>query len=320
MSPESKYKILIYYHFPKYVDRYIELIEKSRKDLSLLPCKNKSMIEENIVKADIIFSGGSFPVELLPKAKKLKWIQSMAAGVENYIRSKLIPSNVILTKPKGIFGPLMAEYVIGYILSITQNMKQIYENQKEKRWQPFVVDSIRRKMVGIMGLGSVGAYIAYRLHCLGVKVIGLDEKERNLPYVAKEYTIEEMDEFLQSSDFVILTIPLTDSTEVIIDKKQLTFMKSSAYIINISRGPLIREEALLEALQKRQIAGAILDVFNEEPLPDDHPLWNLNNVIITPHISGPSLPEDLVQIFLENLRRWEKGKKLIGVVDLSKGY
>lgn len=320
MPTKSNYNILIYYHFPKYVDHYKELLEKARKDLNLLACKDRKQIEKAIEKADIIFSGSRFPVEFLPKAKNLKWIQSMAAGVENYTRSKLIPSGVILTKPKGIFGPLMAEYVIGYILAITQSMKRIFEDQKKKSWQPFVVDSIRQKTVGIMGLGSVGAHIAYRLHLMAVEVVGFEEQERNLPYVTREYTTKEIDEFLGKSDFVVMALPLTDATEGIIGEKQFNSMKNSAYLINISRGPLVQEDALFKALQKGLIAGAVLDVFNEEPLPEDHPFWNLENVIITPHISAPSLPEDLVKIFLENLKRWEEGKELIGVADLDKGY
>ena len=320
MATTSNYSILIYYHNPQYVDRYQELLRNSRKDLNLLICKSKEQIEKVIDQAEIIFSGSSFPAELLPRAKNLKWIQSMAAGVENFTRSKLIPPGVTLTKPKEIFGPQMAEYVISYILAITQNLKRIFDTQKKKSWQPFVVDSIRSKTVGIMGLGSVGAYIAYRLHLLGVKVIGLDEQEKSLPYVTREYSIKEMDEFLGKSDFVVMVLPLTDSTEGLIGKKQFESMKESAYLINISRGALVQEEALLDALRKGTIAGAVLDVFHEEPLPENHPLWEMENVIITPHISAPSLPEDLVKIFLENLRRLEEGKNFIGVVDLEKEY
>ncbi|MBS3819695.1 D-2-hydroxyacid dehydrogenase [bacterium] len=320
MKAKSNPNILVYYHKEKYVDWYKELLERARKDLTILACKEKNQIEKNIEKADILFSGHRFPMELLPRAKNLKWIQSMSAGVENFIRSKLIPSNVILTKPKGIFGSLMAEYVIGYILAILKNMKKTFENQANKLWEPLEVDGLQHKTVGIMGLGSVGAHIAYRLHLLGLEVIGLDEQERNLPYLAKEYPVEGMDNFLGKSDFVVLTVPLTESTEGIIGEKQFMSMKESAHLINISRGPLVQEKALIKSLQKGMIAGAVLDVFNEEPLPKDHPLWNFKNVIITPHISGPSLPEDLAKIFLENLKRWEEGKKLEGMVDIHKGY
>lgn len=320
MSAKTNHTVLVYYHFPQFLDRYKNLLEKARQDQNFLICKNRDQIEKNIEKADIIFSGSSFPVDILPKAKNLKWIQSMSAGVENFTRSKLIPQDVVLTKPKGIFGQLMAEYVMTYIFAVIQNTRTIFENQKKKSWQPLLGDSIRKKTIGIMGLGSVGSHIAYQLHLSGAEVIGLDEQERTLPYVTREYKGKEMNEFLEMSDFVVLTLPLTDSTEGMMGLDQFKSMKDSAYLINISRGPLVQEDALIKALQKGLIAGAVLDVFEEEPLPEDHPFWTLKNIIITPHISGPSLPEDLVQIFLENLRRWEEGRHLAGVVDLRKGY
>lgn len=317
---KSTHRVLIYYHIPEYVDRYAKLLRKTRKDIDLLVCKNEEQINQSIAKADILFSGSSFPVKCISKAKDLQWIQSMSAGVENFVRSKVIPPHVVITKPKGIFGPSMAEYVIGYILALSQSMKRTFENQKKRRWQPFVVETIRNKTVGIMGLGSVGAYIAYQLHLIGVEVIGFEEQERSLPFIKREYSRKEMDEFLRMSDFVVLTLPLTERTVSLLGKRQLACMKRGAYLINVSRGPLVQEKALLNALKRGQIAGAVLDVFPKEPLPEDHPLWDMENVIITPHISAPSLPEDLAKIFLENLRRFDEGQGLVGVVNRARGY
>jgi glyoxylate/hydroxypyruvate reductase A len=317
---KPKYRVLLYNHNPEYVDRYERLLREARKDLQLLVCKNGEQIGEVIDQADIIFSAHTFPGELVGKAGKLKWIQSMSAGVENFARSNLLPPDVVLTKIKGVFGPLMSEYVVGYILAITQNMKKTFENKEKKRWKPFLVDSIRRKTVGVMGLGSVGAYIAFQVHLMGATVIALEEQEKRLPYVSKEYAVTEIEEFLGRSDFVVVAFPLTDTTEGIVGEREFGMMKESAYLINVSRGPLVREGALLKALKQGSIAGAVLDVFHEEPLPRDHPLWDLDNVIITPHISGPSIPEDIAKIFIENLRRFEEGKTLEGVVDHEKEY
>ncbi len=122
------------------------------------------------------------------------------------------------------------------------------------------------------------------------------------------------------SDFVVVTLPLTDANEGILGERELAMMKQSAYLMNVSRGPLVQEEALLKALKHGSIAGAVLDVFHEEPLPRDNPLWDLDNVIITPHISGPSIPEDIAKIFIENLKRFEEAKKLEGVVDHEREY
>jgi glyoxylate/hydroxypyruvate reductase A len=317
---DYKYKVLVYYHKSKYIDKYKELIEKSRKDIALLMCKNEEEIDKYIGEADIIFSGSTFPVNFLRKAKKLKWVQSMSAGVENFTSSGLIESNIILTKVKGVFGPIMSEYVIGHIFAITQNIKNIYENKRNKIWKPFVVDSIRNATIGIMGLGSVGAYIAYRLHLLGANVITIDEQEKRLPYIGQEYLIDDLYDFLVKPDFLIITLPLTSKTRNLIGENEFNIMKKNIYIFNISRSGIVQTEALIKALKSKNISGAVLDVFDKEPLPKDHELWTLDNVTITPHISGPSLPEDIVKVFLDNLVRFEKNKKLKGIVDLKKEY
>jgi phosphoglycerate dehydrogenase-like enzyme len=317
---DYKYKVLVYYHKSKYIDKYKELIEKSRKDIALLMCKNDEEIDKYIGEADIIFSGSTFPVNFLRKAKKLKWVQSMSAGVENFTSSGLIESNIILTKVKGVFGPIMSEYVIGHIFAITQNIKNIYENKRNKIWKQFVVGSIRNATIGIMGLGSVGAYIAYRLHLLGANVITIDEQEKRLPYIGQEYLIDDLYDFLVKPDFLIITLPLTSKTRNLIGENEFNIMKKNMYIFNISRSGIVQTEALIKALKSKKISGAVLDVFDKEPLPKDHELWTLDNVTITPHISGPSLPEDIVKVFLDNLVRFEKNKKLKGIVDLKKEY
>lgn len=317
---DYKYKVLVYYHKSKYIDKYKELIEKSRKDIALLMCKNDEEIDKYIGEADIIFSGSTFPVNFLRKAKKLKWVQSMSAGVENFTSSGLIESNIILTKVKGVFGPIMSEYVIGHIFAITQNIKNIYENKRNKIWKQFVVGSIRNATMGIMGLGSVGAYIAYMLHLLGANVITIDEQEKRLPYIGQEYLIDDLYDFLVKPDFLIITLPLTSKTRNLIGENEFNIMKKNIYIFNISRSGIVQTEALIKALKSKKISGAVLDVFDKEPLPKDHELWTLDNVTITPHISGPSLPEDIVKVFLDNLVRFEKNKKLKGIVDLKKEY
>jgi phosphoglycerate dehydrogenase-like enzyme len=310
----------VYYHIPEFLQRYEKMLREKRNDLSLLICDTKKKIERHIEEADIIFSGHTFPVELLPKAKKLKWIQSISAGVENFVLSGSIPDQVVLTKITGVHGPIMSEYVMGYILAVTLNMKFAFESQKKRDWPYYVPDTIRSKTVGVIGLGSVGACIAYKLHLIGADVIGLEEQEKRLPYISREYLVSEMQEFLERSDFVVMSLPLTPKTKGIFGEKEFAMMKKSAHFINVSRGPLVQEQALVEALKNNQIAGAILDVFSEEPLPKDHALWELDNVIITPHISGPSIPEDIMKVFLENLKRFEENKELIGVVDRKKGY
>jgi len=317
---KSKYKILVYYHNLAHVDFYEKFLRESRKDLQLLVCRSIKEVERVIDQADILFTGHTFPVELFAKAKNLKWMHSLAAGVERYARGNQFPPNIVLTKSKGTYGAIMAEYVVGYILAITQNMGKMFKDKEKKQWEPFLVDSIRTKVVGMMGLGSVGATIAHRLHLMGAEVIGLEEQEKSLPYVTREYSVDEMEEFLNRSDFVVIAIPLTDYTEGVFGEKQFGMMKKSAYLINVSRGPLVQETDLINALKEHRIAGAILDVFQQEPLPKDNPLWDMENVIITPHISGPAILDLIAALFLKNLKKFEEGKKLEGVVDLQKQY
>lgn len=318
---KSNYKIVLYYHNTEIVDFYEKFLREARNDLQLFVCRSVQEVEAVIDQADILFTGHTFPVELFGKAKNLKWMHSLAAGVERYARGNQFPPNILLTKSKGTYGSIMAEYVVGYILAITQNMGKMFKDKEKKQWDPFRVDSIRTKVVGIMGLGSVGATIAHRVHLMGAEVIGLEEQEKYLPYVTREYSVDdEMEEFLNRSDFVVIAIPLTDYTEGIFGEKEFAMMKKGGYLMNISRGPLVQEKALINALKERRIAGAILDVFQEEPLPKDNPLWNMDNVIITPHISGPALPEATGKLFLRNLRKFEEGKKLEAIVDRKKQY
>lgn len=317
---KSEHKILIYHHCSENVDKYVKLISEKIPNIDLFPCKDESEIIKYIEKVDIIFSGHTFPVEYLSKAVNLKWIQSMSAGVENYVKSKLVPKNVLLTKLKGVFGTIMSEYVINHILSVTQNISISYNNQRKKKWEPYIVESIRNKIIGIMGLGSIGSYIAYQLHFLCEKIIAIEEQEKKLPFVYREYDISEIDYFLPECDFLVITVPLTRKTEGLIGEKELGKMKKNAYLINISRGPIIQEKALIKFLKENRIKGVSLDVFDEEPLPKENELWNLDNVTITPHVSGPSIPEDIVYIFLENIERYDMGRKLSNIVDLEKGY
>lgn len=317
---KKPYRVLVYNHIPEYLERYEKRLREARPDVEFIICGTKEEIKQRISEADIILSGHTFPVEYLSEARNLKWIQSISAGVENYVFSGDIPAGVVLTKIKGVHGAIMAEYVLGYILAVTLKMKFAFRNQAERGWPYYEPDTIRDKTAGIMGFGSVGSAIAYRLHQNEITVIGCDEQEKFLPFVEREYSVEEMGDFLNRADFVVITLPLSPSTKQFFGEKQFQSMKDSAYLINVSRGALVQEKALLEALKNKTIAGAVLDVLNQEPLPPDHDLWKLDNVIITPHISGPSIPEDIIKVFLDNLERFERGRKLVGIVDLGKGY
>jgi phosphoglycerate dehydrogenase-like enzyme len=316
----SGHAVLVHYHKPEFLKRFEELLREARGDLRLLVCEDRDSIEKAVPEVDIIFAGSTFPLDVLDRATKLKWIQSMGAGIENFLRAGLIPPDVVLTRVRGVFGNIMSEYATAYIYAMTQKMPAVFENKRKKSWGYYLVDSIRRKTVGVMGLGSIGSTVAYRLQLTGAETIGFDGQERNMPFLSRVYGPSELEAFLKRIDFLVLCLPHTKGTEGILGARELGWMKDTAYLINIARGPLVDEKALLDALKNGGIAGAVLDVFNEEPLPESHPFWDLENVIITPHISGPSIPEEITEIFLRNLELFEKGAELEGVVDLARGY
>ncbi len=182
----NSYRVLVYNHIPEYLDRYERQLKKARPDIQFIICQKPEEIKSRIKEADIILSGHTFPVEYLSDADNLKWIQSISAGVENYVFSGKIPSGVVLTKIKGVHGAIMAEYVLGYIFAVTLKMKFAFENQEQRKWPYYEPDTIRNKTAGIMGFGSVGTAIAYRLHKNGISVIGCDEQEKFLPFVERE--------------------------------------------------------------------------------------------------------------------------------------
>jgi phosphoglycerate dehydrogenase-like enzyme len=316
----SGYTVLVHYHKPAFLKRFEEILREARPDLELLVCEDRDSIEKAVPEVDIIYAGSTFPLDVLDRAKKLKWIQSMGAGIENFLRAGLIPPDVVLTRVRNVFGNIMSEYATAYIYAMTQKMPTVFENKRKKSWSLYLVDSIRQKTVGVMGLGSIGSTVAYRLQLTGAETIGFDGQERNVPFLSRVYGPSELDAFLKRVDFLVLCLPHTKETEGILGARELGLMKDTAYLINIARGPLVVEEALLDALKSGVIAGAILDVFNEEPLPESHPFWDLDNVIVTPHISGPSIPEEITEIFLHNLELFEKGAELEGVVDATRGY
>jgi len=317
---DSHINVLVYNHIPAYLDRYEKLLRDARPDVNFMICHDKREIASHINRTDVILSGHTFPVELLSRASNLKWIQSISAGVENYVLSGAVPSHATLTKVTGVHGPIIADYVLGYMLAITLKIRAGLDNQKIREWPYYEPGTVRGKTAGVMGLGSVGSVIALRLHQAGLKVIGFDEQTKHLPFLREVFLPGDLMHFLSLPDFVVMALPLSPRTKAIIGGEELKAMKTGAYLFNISRGPLIHEEALVHALRTGDIAGAVLDVFEKEPLPKDHELWNMENVYITPHISGPSLPEDVVKIFLENLKRFEMKKRLKGVVDFKKGY
>jgi glyoxylate/hydroxypyruvate reductase A len=260
-----------------------------------------------------------FPRDLLARAPALRWIQNMGAGVDKLLVPWL-PAGVVVTRTPGIFGPWMAEYVLGWCLWVTQRIEKYRLQQRRWRWK--AVDPLRLhgSTLAVVGLGDIGRTIARTARVLGMTVIGVSRSGRRAAVADVVYRVTDLTRALGRADWVVLTVPLTASTENLIGSREFRAMKRSAWLINVARGGVVDEGALVAALRSRRIAGAILDVFRTEPLPPGHPLWRLPNVVVTPHISGPSTPGEISDIFNENLRRYAAGRPLLHAVDRRRGY
>jgi len=310
--------ILVYHPEPGDAQGYARRIKQPRPVFTVTACSTQAEAELHVADAEILYAW-NFPHHLLPRAKRLRWVQNMGAGVERFLIPEL-PKGVALTRIAGIFGPWMAEYVLGWCLWHTQRTELFRAQQRESRWRQVDPLRLHGAELCIVGLGDIGRTIARAARGVGMRISGVSQSGRKAPGVDRVYRARDLDKPLASADFVVLTVPLTAATRGLIGARELARMKPSAWLVNIGRGPLVDEGALLEALSGKRIGGAILDVFDEEPLSADHPLWKFENVVITPHISGPSTPDEIGPIFDDNLRRYLTRRPLRYQVDRRRGY
>lgn len=314
MTPRS---VLLYH--PEEAEAYARLVKAPRGSIQLHVCSTPEAAARVVGEAEILYAW-NFPSELLAKMPRLRWIQAMGAGVDQFLVSGL-PDSVRLTRAAGVFGSWMAEYVLAWCGWVAQRMERFREHQRQQRWAPELLpDRLHGKTLAIVGLGEIGGEIARLARAFGMRVIGVSRSGKRAPGVNAVYRPPALTRALSQCDFAVLTLPLTDATRGLIGERELRAMKSTAWILNIGRGPVIQEAALLRALDERWIAGAVLDVFETESLPPDHPFWDRENVVVTPHIAGPSVPEEIAPIFNDNLRRYLAGKRLRYLVDRSRGY
>jgi phosphoglycerate dehydrogenase-like enzyme len=223
---------------------------------------------------------------------------------------ELRDSDVVLTNGRGIFAPALAEWAVAAILYFAKNFPRLLRGQRERTWESFTVERVEGQTVGIVGYGSIGRAVAERCAALGMRPVAFSRHQGSL------------EEVLRESDYIVVSTPLTDDTRGLIGAAELEAMRRNAVLINIGRGPVVDEAALVGALKTRRIKGAALDVFEHEPLPPDHPLWTLDNVLISPHGADYTGDSHLraMRCFLDNLGRFERGEELLNVVDKSAGY
>lgn len=290
-----------------------------RRGVTVRAASTPREAEVLIGEADVVF-GWNVPASLWRQAPRLAWVQSMGAGVD-WALVPALPKSVRLTRVPGIFGPWMAEYALGWCLWVTQRMAEFSEARRERRW---LREVIPRRLAGttmaIVGLGDVGRAIARAATGLGMRVIGVSLSGRPARGVRRVYRSPDLARALAEADFAVVTVPLTPLTRGLVGRRELAAMRPTAWLMNIARGPVVDETALVEALRTRRLAGAILDVFTTEPLPAHHPLWGFENVVITPHVSGPGTPAEVTPVFNRNLARYLAGQPLHHTVDRKRGY
>jgi len=296
------------------------VVEESDGDLG-----RREEFDRLLAEAEVIF-GTRIPQDLVHRAPNLRWIQMMGVGPEKLRNSDIWKSSVILTNARGVSATPLAEFVLCMMLMFVTRAPLCFELKRKKQWDRFLRTDLQGKTVGIIGLGSIGREVARLSKAMGMRVLAMRRSSiagEQAPNVGFVFSTEQLEELLAGSDFVVLTLPLTPATRGMIGEAQIKAMKASGCIINISRGDIIDEEALIRALQDGTIAGAGLEVFSTEPLPPESPLWDLPNVIFNPHCGGGNRADQLVRLtdlFCENLRRYFRAEALINTIDRVKGY
>ncbi|MEA2621770.1 MAG: hypothetical protein QOH61_680 [Chloroflexota bacterium] len=264
---------------------------------------------------------------LLIRCPNLRWVHSATAGVERVLTPQAAERGLVITNARGVFSEPIAEYVLMMILAITRRLPQLLELQHEHTWQPLEAAEMREVTIGVVGLGSIGQEVARLASGFGARIVATRRAAAAPNDVASIPGLEvlpadRLPDLLAVSDFVVLALPLTADTEDLFDAAMLARMKPGSWLINVARGRLVDERALLRALRDGPMGGAVLDAFRDEPIPPESPLYDVPNLIVTPHTSWSSgrVLDRSIELFCDNLRRFSAGEPLINAVDPAKGY
>lgn len=285
---------------------------------SIVTASTAEEAEEHLAGVEVLLSW-HFPDDLFTRAPKLRWVQSLGAGVEDLVASRL-SRDVIVTRVVDQFGGPIAEYVFGELLARVGEHDRLRTMQARREWGHFMPGTLAGKTLGVAGLGSIGGEIVRKGRAFDMRVYGLSRIGERAGTVDRHFTADAWDLFVRELDALVLTLPLTPETDGVVNAPVLAALRPTAILVNVGRGRLVVEADLIRALEDRRLGGAILDVFEREPLPPDNPLWTHPSVTVTPHISGPSTVEGVGSLFLENMHRYLAGRDLLGVVDRSRGY
>ncbi|SDF31245.1 D-2-hydroxyacid dehydrogenase [Sporomusa acidovorans] len=305
-------------------DRHKEMIKAAEPNVNIIVSDQQNALEHMPVCHILATWGWAETRDLYQAAPHLEWIHSLSAGVEKLIFPEIQAADTVLTNSKGIHGIAVSEHVLAMILAFSRGLTLSIRQQDAKLWKRVPTIELHEHTLAIIGLGSIGREIAKKAKALGMNVLASKQELTTELFVDKLYPSdpESLLEMLAQADFVTVALPLTESTQNLIGLTQFKAMKPSAYFFNIARGAIVNEADLITALEQKLIAGAGLDVFSQEPLPESSPLWGMPNVIITPHVAAlsPAYLDRAVKLFADNLIRFIQGREMINIVDKTKGY
>lgn len=310
-------------HYP-----FLRFLDRLPQPVTVHTGNDPEFLKHHAPEADIILNGfhdGSALRAILPLATRVKWIHALSAGVEKVLSPELVASPVPLTNGRGVFGPALAEFAIASMLFFAKDFRRLIRQQEAARWEQFDVSFLRGQTLGIIGYGGIGRETARLAHALGMKVLALRRRtptSENDPLLERSFAREQLTEMLSLSDYILAATPLTPETQGMIGGNEFHFMKNTAVLINVGRGAVVVEQALISALNQAIIRGAALDVFEQEPLPQDHPFYRMENVLLSPHCADHTTGWMVLAVdqFIENFERFRNGQPLEFIVDKQAGY
>ena len=298
-------------------------------ETSIAVGKTPEAFERAASDATVIFAwslSGRLLREVFEMAPQVRWVHTRAAGMDAYLFPELVASPAIVTNGSGVFSAALGEFTLAAILYFAKNFRHLVRSQMEGRWAPLNPLEISGKTVGIVGYGDIGRAVATRVRHMGMRVLGMTRRGPLLynadPLVSQIFGPADRIEMLAQCDYIVVAAPLTPDTRGLIGEAEFAAMKPDAVVINIGRGPVIDEAAMIRALSEKRIKGAALDVFDTEPLPEGHPFYQLENVLLSPHCADhtPNWLDDSMRFFLNNFERYRKREPLLNVVEKQLGY
>jgi phosphoglycerate dehydrogenase-like enzyme len=310
-------------------DRHLAMLEALPEEIHIAAGESAEAFESSAAEADVVFNWSGTRAllrDVLGMAPAARWVHTRSAGLDDLLFPELVAHPAVLTNASGVFSPSLGEWVLGAILYFAKDFRRLVRNQTAGVWEQFDVPFIEGQTVGIVGFGDIGRAVAARVRGMGMRVLAL---KRHLPppghvdpLAERIYPTEARCEMLARCDYVVITAPLTPETRGMMGAAEIAAMKREAVVVNVGRGPVVDEAALIEALSRGLIKGAALDVFEREPLPEGHAFYGLENVLLSPHSADhtPDWLERAMRQFLEQFERFRKGEPLANVVDKTLGY